>query len=355
MNYVFKSLFFLYIIVKLIISGETSIDYVALVLLLAASNIYREKFSNTAWLLIVEAAIITYGAWNNGDFIFLFCMLSYDLAYMKLYGGILCIMGISLYLLRQTDLVILALLLLLCALFGYIKSNLEKKEKQYRDSYDKERQYRYELEQAKVRLMNSSKEVAHITEVRERNRIAREIHDNVGHNIAGILMQLQAAQKLRKKDDGKSDELLKSSIDALSDTLVVLRDTVHNIKPKENVGLDYIKSVVDSFLYCPVSFKFTGSFDLMTASHIEILSSNIKEALTNVSKYSNATLVDINIDINDKFVRLFIKDNGKGCEYIKEGLGLNGMKERIRNIGGNISIDASNGFLIVCIMPIQKV
>jgi signal transduction histidine kinase len=236
-------------------------------------------------------------------------------------------------------------------MFGYLRGVVEDKEKTFLQSYDKERRYRYELEQAKAKLLNSSMEVAHVAEISERNRIAREIHDNVGHSIAGILMQLQASYKLSGKDDKKSIELLKKSIDELSNSLTILRDTVHNIKPQESMGIEYIKNVIDNFSFCDVDFNYSGDFNNLSPNLLQIIYTNIKEALTNISRHSNATRVDIAIDINERFIRLYIKDNGVGCNKIKEGLGISGMRERVKNIGGSISINTENGFLIVCVIP----
>lgn len=128
---------------------------------------------------------------------------------------------------------------------------------------------------------------------------------------------------------------------------------MHNIKPKENLGIEYINTIIRDFEFCAVDLKFSGDFNIISSEHLGILGSNIKEALTNAARYSNATKINIRIDINESFTRLYIKDNGNGCIRIKEGLGLSGMKERIRNIGGSISISSESGFMIVCLMPVR--
>jgi signal transduction histidine kinase len=87
---------------------------------------------------------------------------------------------------------------------------------------------------------------------------------------------------------------------------------------------------------------------------METIVTNIKEALTNITKYSSATKAYISIEVNEKYIRLYIKDNGVGSKKIKEGLGLSGMRERVRNVGGSISISSEDGFLIVCIIPIDS-
>ncbi|HBG38889.1 MAG TPA: sensor histidine kinase, partial [Clostridiaceae bacterium] len=136
-------------------------------------------------------------------------------------------------------------------------------------------------------------------------------------------------------------------------SLTVIRNTAYNIKPKEEIGIGYIEKLIKEFKFCNVDFKHTGDVLSIPSSIVEIINTNIKEALTNASKYSNADNIIIRLDVNEKFVRLYIKDNGKGAVNIKEGLGLSGMRERVKNAGGSISISGEDGFLIVCIIPLD--
>ncbi|WP_237086971.1 sensor histidine kinase [Paenibacillus ihbetae] len=210
------------------------------------------------------------------------------------------------------------------------------------------------MEQAKAQLLLASKEIAGITEVKERNRIAREIHDSVGHNLAGIFIQLQAAQKIHVKDENKAMSIVKTSIDGLANTIELLRDTVHNIKPRESLGADYFQGIIENYQFCPVELQMSGDFNSVPSAHLELLSATIKEALTNTARYSQATMVEIKIDVNPVYTRLSVKDNGIGSANIKEGLGLSGMKERTRNLGGSFSFHSQDGFMIVCVIPRQK-
>jgi signal transduction histidine kinase len=354
MNYILKLSFFGYIMARLV--AASSIEYMEVVVLLlaAAFSVYREKFGSSIVLFVLEGAIIYYGSTFNAAFSFLFGLMVYDLISSKYYIGVMPVLFAGLYLLKSQELITFIFVISLSCIFAYMKGILQRKEELYRNSYDRQREYSYQLEQTKARLMASAEEAAHMAEVKERNRIARQIHDNVGHSIAGILMQLQAAKKLYHKDEEKAYELLENSIEALSNTLTVMRDTVHNIKPAEKLGIEYIRQVIESFSYCPVDLSTSGDFSELPVNIMQILHYNIKEALTNVSKYSNATHVDINIDVNFKFVRLQIKDNGINHVEFKEGLGISGMKERVWNIGGTIAFSNDNGFLIVCVIPIKN-
>lgn len=354
MNYILKLTFFLYIIAKLAVASNAGYMQVAILLVIIAASLFREKFGGYMLVFVLEGAAIYYGTTLDTTFSFLYGLLIYDLISNKYHLWAVPVLLLGAYTLGLRQLMDFLFIAGLCCVFAYMKDSLQAKEEMYRKSYDKQREYSYQLEQAKSRLQASYEETAHLAEIKERNRIARQIHDNVGHSIAGILMQLQAVKKLYHKDAVRSEELLGNSIETLSNTLTVMRDTVHNIKPLETFGVDYLKEIVDNFAYCPVDFRTSGDFGELSPGIMQILHYNLKEALTNISRYSKATNVVVRIDVNEKFVRLYIKDNGIGNPQYVEGLGISGMKERLRNIGGTFSISTDNGFLIVCMIPIKN-
>lgn len=354
MNYIIKILFFLYVISVGIMGNEPDFPELALLLLLIASNVYREKFSNSSILIAAEAACILFLSTKDQSYIYLYPIIAYDIVksgYFYL-SGLLIIPGLMI--LAPVPFMNYLLLLILCGYFAYVSKVMKEREGSYLEAYDRERQFRYALERAKAEISGAYQKIEHLTEVRERNRIAREIHDSVGHSLAGINIQLQASIKLKGKDDDKSYELLKDSISGLSDAIVTLRETVHNIKPKEDVGSEHIKIIIDNFTYCPIEFSKKGDMSLLKPHHIEIFCYNIKEALTNISKHSKATKVNISVEVNENYARLYIKDNGVGSKSIKEGLGLSGMRERLDYAGGTISISSKEGFIIVCLIPMSS-
>lgn len=359
MKYIFKSGLILLLMLHIISNGNVPYFYVAIILIILILNIIREKYVYSNVLVLFEIFCIAYGAKSNIDFIYMYAITLFDLMHVKdskwiKTSLITSIMIYTVISIPRYKLFEYLMFIFVCSLFGYLDEKLIQSEKIFRNLYDKERRNRYELEIVKQKLLISSKDIAHIAELNERNRIAREIHDTIGHSIAGILMQLQAAYKIKEKNIEKSYILIEKSIQGLSNSLTVLRDTVHKIKPSQKLGIEYIKSVIDNFKFCVVDFNYRGDFNTIPANIIEIVCTNIKETLTNASKYSCANKIKINIDVNNKYIRLYIKDNGKGCEKIKEGMGISGMKDRIKNVGGTISISGKDGFLIVCIIPLNN-
>jgi signal transduction histidine kinase len=239
------------------------------------------------------------------------------------------------------------------ALFGYVVGEKDKNEKKHIGTIDEERRLRYNLELAQNELINSRKEIEHLTEIRERNRIAHEIHDNIGHSIAGVIFQLEGARRIINKDREKTEGILKLCSDKLTEALELTRNTVYNIKADKTVGIESIEKIITDFEYCSVDFQISGDIETVPITIIKILEANIREYLTNASKHSQATNIKLKLDIGRKNIRLYYRDNGVGCENINQNLGISGIRERVKNAQGTISIDGKDGFLIVCNLPMK--
>lgn len=354
MNYGVKAVILLYLVIELVIERQLAFGHVAILLAVVAITICKERFVDSVYLTIVTLLLTCAAVTVDLLFAVLFAIVCYDFMLKRIVVGVVAAVACTFIVAASDpDLVVHLAWIGLSCLLAYVVGKGREEQIRFNDTLDNERRLRYELERAKAALLHSSKEIAGIAEVKERNRIARDIHDSIGHSIAGILMQLQAAYKLHGTDATRSLDIVRKSIDGLAESVDVLRQTVHNIKPSTHLGAAYIRNIADNYGYCPVELKLTGDFNSVPADHLELISTNMKEALTNTARYSQATKVDIAIDANERYTRLYIKDNGVGCPKIKEGLGLSGMKERVLNLGGTISVTSNDGFLIVCVIPRQ--
>ena len=237
--------------------------------------------------------------------------------------------------------------------FSIMMKEKDKKENEFIELYDTERKNRYELETAKNQLIKANEDIISVTELNERNRIARALHDNIGHKLVGINMILQASGAVRYKDQDKADELTNKAIKELTDTVDLLRDTVHDLKPNKTVGIKVIEKIIADYNYCEVSFTTKGDMNSISSGMLALMSQNLKEALTNASKYSSATLIDVNLEASKKYIRFLIKDNGIGAKEIVDGLGISGMRERVENVGGTFTINKDDGFEVVSFFPLK--
>lgn len=200
------------------------------------------------------------------------------------------------------------------------------------------------------------KQFKDMSQLEERNKIAQEIHDEIGHTLSGSLMQLEAAKLLLDKDIPKSKLIIQSTIDVLRKGMDNIRITLKNIKPpSEQLGINKLKLLIEEFSYksdIRTSFLYKGDINKVSARQWKLIYNNINEGLTNSIKYSKATKVTVNIEILNKIIKLEVKDDGVGCTNIIKGLGILGMDERVGNEGGKLIVDGSQGFSIISIIPL---
>ena len=85
----------------------------------------------------------------------------------------------------------------------------------------------------------------------------------------------------------------------------------------------------------------------------EVILDNAYEAVSNAMKYARCTRIDIRIVIMNRMVRCSIRDNGIGCKEVKDGMGISGMRQRVRTAGGTIDLETEAGFTVNMLLPIN--
>lgn len=192
----------------------------------------------------------------------------------------------------------------------------------------------------------------------ERNRISQEIHDKIGHSMTGALFQMEAAKRLMETDQTKAIELLQNAIHISKDGIENIRMTLKNMKPPtEQVGIHRMKLLMDDFntkQLIKTAFTYEGNLDIISPIQWKIIYENVTEALTNVMKYSDATLISVDLKVLNKIIRVEVKDNGSGTATIKKGLGIIGMEERTATVNGKMIVDSTNGFSVTTLLPIYS-
>lgn len=178
----------------------------------------------------------------------------------------------------------------------------------------------------------------------ERNRIAREIHDSIGHTISSSLIQLKALKLLK-------GENITNGLDTLSETLGSgmndIRNSLYNLRNK-SIDLEYkINEIIDETVGLDIEFTYNID-DLSYKLKYDILSV-VKEAITNTLKHSNADTMEIKILNQPKFYSIIINDNGtilNGKINLKDGIGLYSMNQIAVKYDGIFNYKFENGFKI---------
>jgi len=245
-----------------------------------------------------------------------------------------------------------ALLGLWLPAIGLLENRWVSLERELLDRDFEDRARRLQLEDTLLASRRDMKNAARLAQTNERARIAQEIHDHVGHEITGASIALQAAVKLYEKNDARAGELLEQCQKRIESASAHLRETVYNLRPAQIPGPDSLEALCGAFDFCPV--RFTAAGDMENVAHWDLLAANLKEALTNVSRHSKAGLVTVKLDGNAAFIRMMVTDDGKSVKPYRPGLGLSGMRERVRAAGGSLTVNAGEGFQIVCVLPKVK-
>lgn len=206
--------------------------------------------------------------------------------------------------------------------------------------------------------LDYERQLNYSSQLEERNSIAQEIHDRVGHAIAGSLIQLEAAGMLVDRDQSKTREIIQNVIGVLREGMENIRATLRNIKPPaEQLGINRVKLLLDEFTvnnHLQTSLVHSGNMERITPIQWKVISDNLGESLTNALKYSGATAISLKIEVFNKFVKAALNDNGQGAFTVKKGLGINGMEERSGRIGGKVVIDGSKGFSVITLLPLEE-
>lgn len=206
-----------------------------------------------------------------------------------------------------------------------------------------------ELDKANEKLRAFSQQVEDLAATTERNRIAREIHDTIGHSLTVVNMQLETAKALLDTDREKAGHFLEKAQEVTKKGLADVRSSVASLRasPLDGLSLDraLAKLLSSSFSSeMKTEFEFVDGFSTIPVSVESALFRCTQEALTNVRKHADASFVKIVLDASDRErISLEISDDGKGCSGTDGGFGLMGIRERIQLLDGDVSFYTSQG------------
>jgi len=203
------------------------------------------------------------------------------------------------------------------------------------------------LTAAHTRLQEYSAQAEELSAVRERNRIAREIHDTLGHALTLLSVQLETATQLEARGDPRLHAELLQARQVAKACLTEVRRSVEALRPDETSGDSLEEQLRKLAAACETTCPETRiTLDLDEATHplhpevCLTLYRCAQEALTNIRKHAHATRVLLRLSTSDEQVELTVLDNGQGCppehELRTPGFGLRGMRERVALLDGKL-------------------
>ncbi|MEM9219973.1 MAG: sensor histidine kinase [Cyanobacteria bacterium P01_F01_bin.150] len=231
------------------------------------------------------------------------------------------------------------------------------------DASLKERQRQEELVIANTRLRHYALRVEALATEQERSRIARDIHDSLGHSLTVFGIHLEGALRLLKSDPEQAEELLREIKQLNTTTLQEVRESVSALRSDPLQG----KKLGEAIAHLTTEFyKSTGvlpTFDNQLTARLShdmdvVIYRIVQESLTNIRKYAAATEVTIAIRQFATELAITIVDNGNGFDLTQNttGFGLQGMRERALALMGQLDIVTApkQGCRIAATLPLSE-
>ena len=214
-----------------------------------------------------------------------------------------------------------------------------------------------ELNLANKKLREYAMTIASLTEIKERNRLAREIHDTLGHALTGIVAGLDACMVTVDYAPEVTKKQLAKIKAAAQRGITDVRRSMHMLRPDDLEKLvfrDALRKLVEDFSDASgveVELQFDSFPENLRQDQTDVLYRIVQESLTNASRHGHASRVKIFMAGAGEMLNIIISDNGVGCPEIKKGFGLHHMAERVELLGGTLAYWGEKGFVLEVNLP----
>lgn len=215
--------------------------------------------------------------------------------------------------------------------------------------YQKEHQMQEEMRKG---LLQAEKQL-----LEERAQLSQTLHDKLGHNINGSVYQLEAIKVIMDKEPDTSKRMIQGVIDQLRTGMDEIRAILRKERPKKyRLATIQLEKLCEDCINKGVDAKLVTDGDLSKVpdKYLEIVLDNAYEAVSNAMKYARCTKIEIKIHVLNQMIRCSISDNGIGCKEIEDGMGISGMRRRVRDVNGVLDFETEAGFTINMLLPINE-
>jgi signal transduction histidine kinase len=214
-----------------------------------------------------------------------------------------------------------------------------------------QRQQRRALAQANIKLNQYADTIEQLTVSRERNRLARELHDTLAHTLSALAVNLEATKTMIAADQTEVQEMIDQSLETTRNGLTETRRVLKALRaaPLEDVGLEMaLQQMVNHAIArsnLNIKLEVTGNVKALPPNVEQNLFRIAQEGLENIIRHADAQNVFLYLAHSDGSLSLVIADDGKGFQPAKaiheDQLGLVGMQERAAMLGGKLEISSS--------------
>jgi len=253
----------------------------------------------------------------------------------------------------------------LCAiLLHYYSKVYDSLTKQFKKSRDDSMELQALLQDKNRTLIQKQNAEIYAATLKERNRIAREIHDNVGHLLSRSILMTGALKATSDKTTLTPNiQVLEKTLTSAMDTI---RSSVHDLHNRSIDLHETFQSLLNDFHYCDISLDYDVQSEIPADIKYTCIAI-LKEGLSNIIKHSNATKVVLLLREHQSLYQFSLYDNGTTTTLpitlhdnatltgpiTHTGIGLVNIKERVRSLQGHLQITTDSGFRIFITIPKQ--
>jgi signal transduction histidine kinase len=224
-----------------------------------------------------------------------------------------------------------------------------------------------ELQATHSKLQRYAEQIKGLSAAEERNHIARELHDTLGHRLTVVAVQLEAAQRFVQSDAARTETIISTVREEVRAALVDLRQTVSTLRNtaqgNNEARLDQaIRQLVMGYEEATgsrVSLSLPGVLPRLTPDLKVTLIRAVQEALTNIQKHAETQHIWVTLIFDNIEMILSVEDNGKGFDLSEPsgGFGLAGIRERVEALSGSIEIESllGSGTRLTICLPVDQV
>ena len=191
----------------------------------------------------------------------------------------------------------------------------------------------------------------------ERAALSQTLHDRLGHNINGSVYQLEAVKVLMEKDPEASKKMVQAVIDQLRGGMDEIRAILRKERPKKyKLAISQLEKLCEDCRTKGVEAELVteGELKEIPDKYLEVILDNAYEAVSNSMKYAKCSKIKISVHVLNQMIRCSISDNGVGCGEIVDGMGISGMRKRMREMNGILNFETEAGFTINMLLPCNR-
>ena len=250
---------------------------------------------------------------------------------------------------------------LIAGLLVWLVRSLRRHAEEAKQAQAQMREALDHLSSANLGFQQMVRGLAERTKQEERDRITRDIHDSIGYTVSNVIVMLDAAAGLIHKDPDRAVEILTTARQQANRGHEETRRTLHILRSLEEAeiyGIRNLKRIADLFTEATgacveVDFgNIRPKYDGMIESAVYRF---VQEGMTNAFRHGNATKIEVSMFHGNGRLVVTVVDNGSGAAEIAEGIGILGMRERMSQVGGEISFEnGERGFRVTARIPLPK-